>query len=162
MFNPTVSTHIAGGYYLRALEEAAQRFGVQQMVSPVHTVDDIERACNVLAGNRDSGLIVLPDTFTIVHRKQIVGLMTQLRLPAAYSFRTFVEAGGLMSYGINAKEQYPRAASYVDRLLKGDKPANLPVQAPTKFELVINLKTAKALGLTVAPSLLGHADDVIE
>ena len=162
MFNPTVSTHIAGGYYLRALEEAAQRFAVEQIISPVHNVDDIDRVSNMLAGKRDAGLIVLPDTFTIVHRKLIVGLMAQHRLPAVYSFRTFAKGGGLMSYGINATEQYPRAASYVDRLLKGEKPADLPVQAPTKYELVINLQTAKALGITVPQSLLARADEVIE
>ena len=162
MFNPTVSTHIAGGYYLRALDEAAQRFAVEHIINPVHNVEDIERASNMLAGNRHGELIVLPDTYAIVNRKLIVGLMAQHRVPAVYSHHTFTTDGGLISYGINSTEQYPRAASYVDRILKGEKPADLPVQAPTKFVLVINLKTAKVLGLTVPPTLLARADEVIE
>jgi putative ABC transport system substrate-binding protein len=162
MFNPTVSPHIAAGYYLHALEDAAQRFAVEQVIAPVQNADDIERAINTFADKSGSGLIVLPDTFTLVHRDAIIILAAQHRLPAVYSLRSFATGGGLMSYGINPTDQFPRAASYVDRILKGEKVGNLPVQAPIKFELVINLKTAKALGLTVPPSLLVRADEVIE
>ena len=106
--------------------------------------------------------MVLPDTFTGIHRDQIVSLAARHRLPAVYPLRFFAEIGGLLSYGINFDDMFRRAASYVDRILKGAKPADLPVQAPTKFELVINLKTAKTLGLEVPPSLLALADEVIE
>ena len=108
------------------------------------------------------GLIVLPDPFTASHYKQIVELAARYRLPAIYAIRDYVNEGGLMSYGTDAVDMYRRAASYVDQILKGANPANLPVQAPTKFMLVINLKTAKALGLTVPASLLDRADEVIE
>ena len=106
--------------------------------------------------------MVLPDAFTGVHRRQIVSLAARYRLPAVYPFRWFAEIGGLLSYGIDSEDMFRRAASYVDRILKGAKPADLPVQAPIKYELVVNLKTAKALGLTVPPALLATADEVIE
>ncbi len=105
---------------------------------------------------------MLPDTFKGMHRDQIVSLAARYRLPAVYPFRWFAEIGGLLSYGIDSDDMFRRAASYVDRILKGAKPADLPVQAPTKYELVVNLKTAKALGLTISESLLLRADDVIE
>jgi ABC-type uncharacterized transport system substrate-binding protein len=107
-------------------------------------------------------LIVLPDTFTLVHRELILRLMAERRLPAIYSFRLFAASGGLMSYGINATDQFPRAATYIDRILRGESANELPVQAPTKYELVVNLKTAKALGLTIPESFLLRADEVIE
>jgi putative ABC transport system substrate-binding protein len=106
--------------------------------------------------------VVLPDTFTGIHREQIVSLAARYHLPTVYPFRWFAEIGGLLSYGIDTDDMYRRAASYVDRIFKGGKPADLPVQAPTKFELVVNLKTAKALGLEVPPTLLARADEVIE
>ena len=162
MFNPAVSTHIAKGYYLDSLEDAAKRLVVEQIATPVQKANDIENAINTLARKSDGALIVLPDTFTLVHRDLILRLTAHNRVPAVYSFRLFAQSGGLMSYGINATDQFPRAASYVDRILKGEKPADLPVQAPTKYELVINLKTAKALGLEVPPTLLARADEVIE
>jgi putative tryptophan/tyrosine transport system substrate-binding protein len=115
-----------------------------------------------LAHEQNGGLLVLPDTFTIVHRKSIVTLTAQHRVPAVYPYRFFVTGGGLVSYGIDIVDLYRRGATYVDRILKGEKPADLPVQAPTKFELVINFKTAKALGLDVPPTLLIRADEVIE
>ena len=108
------------------------------------------------------GLIVAPDVFTRVHRQLIVTLAARHRLPAIYPFRYFIAEGGLISYGIDPLDLYPRAAVYVDRILKGETPTDLPVQAPTKFELVINLTTVKALGLTVSPTLLARADEVIE
>jgi putative ABC transport system substrate-binding protein len=162
MFNPAVSTHIAKGYYLDSFEDAAKQLGVEQIAAPVQRAGDIEDAIGALARKRDGALIVLPDTFTLVHRDLILSLTAQSRVPAVYSFRLFAQSGGLMSYGINATDQFPRAASYVDRILKGEKPADLPVQAPTKYELVINLKTAKTLGLEVPPQLLARADEVIE
>ena len=106
--------------------------------------------------------IVMPDASTLLHRDTIVDLAVRYRLPAVYPYRYFAELGGLMSYGIDANDGYKRSASYVDRILQGAKPADLPVQLPTKFELVINLKTAKALGLTIPPTLLATADEVIE
>jgi putative ABC transport system substrate-binding protein len=162
MFNPTVSTHIAAGYYLHDLEDAAQRFKVEQVIAPVQNADDIERSINTLAYKPGGGLIVLPDAFTLVHRDQIISLAAQHRLPAVCSFRSFATDGGLVSYGSNPMDQIPRAAAYVDRILKGEKPSDLPVQSPTKFELVINLKTAKALGLDVPLHLQQLADEVIE
>ena len=104
----------------------------------------------------------MPDSFTTVHRKEITLLAARHRLPAIYPFRFFTELGGLVSYGTDRIDQFRRAAAYADRILKGEKPADLPVQAPVKYELVINLKTAKALGLTVPPTLLARADEVIE
>jgi len=161
MFNPTVSLHIARGYYLDAIKTASERLAVSTTVTPVQNADDIERSLNQFA-HSDGGLVVLPDTFTIVHRDVIVVGAAKHRLPAIYSFRLFVTSGGLLYYGINALDQYPRAAMYVDRILRGEKPSDLPVQAPTKFELIINMKVARSLGLTVPPSLLATTDEVIE
>ena len=162
MFNPMVSLHVAAGYYLRELEEAAQRLTVKQTIAPVQSTDDIERIINALADKPGSGLVVLPDTFTLVHRNQIIGLAAQHRLPVVYSLRSFAVGGGLVSYGVNPMDQFPRAASYVDRILRGEKVGDLPVQTPTKFELVVNLKAAKAMGLTVPPLMLARANEVIE
>jgi ABC-type uncharacterized transport system substrate-binding protein len=117
---------------------------------------------SLAARQERGGLLVLPDSFTIVHRDAIVALAAQHRLPAVYAYRFFTAAGGLMSYSVDLSDQFRRTATYVDRILRGAKPADLPIQAPTKFELAINLKTAKALGVTVAPSLLATADEVIE
>ena len=162
MFNPAVSTHIAKGYYLDSLEDAAKRLMVEQVATPVQKANDIEDVINTYARKSDGALIVLPDTFTLVHRDLIVRMTAHNRVPAIYSFRLFAQSGGLMSYGINATDQFPRAASYVDRILKGQKPADLPAQTPTKYDLVINLPTAKALGLTISESFLARADEVIE
>jgi putative ABC transport system substrate-binding protein len=162
MFNPIVSPHIAGGYYRDAIETAAKSLAVDQVTAPVLDAEDIERAIDALAREPHAALIVLPDTFTLVQRDLIIGLAAKQRLPAVYSFRLFAAAGGLLSYGINPTDQYPRAASYVDRILRGEKPADLPVQAPTTFELVVNLQTAKALGLVIPESFLLRANEVIE
>jgi putative ABC transport system substrate-binding protein len=133
-------------------------------VSPVNLVDggEIDRGLTAFARSPNGGLIVTGSALAVVHRDLIIALAARLRLPAVYYDRYFVAAGGLISYGSNNVEQYRQAAGYVDRILRGEKPAELPVQAATKFELVINIKTAKALGLEVPPSLLARADEVIE
>jgi putative ABC transport system substrate-binding protein len=133
-------------------------------VSPVNLVDggEIDRGLTAFARSPNSGLIVTGSALAVVHRDLIIALAARLRLPAVYYDRYFVTAGGLISYGSNNVEQYRLAAAYVDRILKGEKPADLPVQAAAKYELVINLKTAKALGLDVPPTLLARADEVIE
>ena len=160
IFNPETST--GGTSYLHSVETAAPLFSVEATGAPVHHAGDIELAISSLVREPGGGLIVLPDAFTASHLKQIIELAARYRLPAIYAVRDYANEGGLMVYGSDAVELYRRAASYVDQILKGANPANLPVQAPTKFELVINLKTAKALGLTVPPSLLDRADEVIE
>ena len=127
-----------------------------------HNPEDIERAISAIADDAKGGLIVTSSRLARVHRELIVNLAARHRVPAIYAFRVYVAAGGLMFYGPDATDPYRRAAGYVDRILKGERPADLPVQAPTKYELVINLKTAKALGLTIPDKLLALADEVIE
>jgi putative ABC transport system substrate-binding protein len=133
-------------------------------VSPVNVTDtsEIERSVAAFAREPNGGLIVAASALAVIHRELIVTLAARLKLPAVYSARDFVTSGGLISYGADFFDQYRRAADYVDRILKGENPGDLPVQAPTKYELAINLKTAKALGLTVPPTLLARADEVIE
>jgi putative ABC transport system substrate-binding protein len=160
IFNP--DTAPAGKSFLHSIENAAASFSVGVIGNPVHDTADIERALNSLSHESGGGLIVLPDAFTASHRKQIIELAARYRLPAIGVTRDFADDGGLLTYGADPFEGYQRAASYVDQILKGATPANLPVQAPTKFALVINLKTAKALGLTVPPTLLSRVDEVIE
>ena len=135
---------------------------VETLATPVRNKVEIESAVSALAGGSVGGLIVLPDGVMIVYRRLIIGLAARYRLPVVYPFRDFVADGGLISYGNNVSENYRQAAGYVDRILRGANPADLPVQAPTKFELVINLKTAKALGLDVPLHLQQLADEVIE
>ena len=147
---------------LAAIQAVAPSFGVELSVLGVQDANEIESAVAAFAHSPDGGLIVTASTSALIHRELISTLAARHRLPAVYSFRYFVTAGGLISYGPNSIDPYRRAAGYIDRILKGEKPADLPVQAPTKYELVINLKTAKALGLTVPESLLARADEVIE
>jgi ABC-type uncharacterized transport system substrate-binding protein len=161
LFNPETSAG-GGADLLKLLEEGARSLSVAPIAGPLHERGEIERTIEAFARGPGGGLIVLPDNFINAHRELIVSLAEKYRLPAIYPFRFFVTAGGLVSYGVDVIDMYRGAASYVDRILKGAKPADLPVQQPTKFELVINLKTAKALGLTVPPSLLARADEVIE
>jgi ABC-type uncharacterized transport system substrate-binding protein len=150
-------------FYLRAAQAAASSLAIELVLGPVeNAADDIERSIESFARTPNGGLLLVPDSNTIVHRDLIVALAARHRLPAIYSDRLFVEAGGLMCYSTNRADQFRMAASYVDRILRGAKPADLPVQVPTKYETVINLKTAKALGLTVPPGLLVAADEVIE
>jgi putative tryptophan/tyrosine transport system substrate-binding protein len=145
-----------------AIQSVAPSVAVE--VSPINLRDagEIERAVTTFARSGNGGLIVTASALASVQRNLIVELAARHRLPAVYFERLFVASGGLISYGADLIEQYQRAAGYVDRILKGERPADLPVQAPTKYELVINLKTAKALGLDVPPSLLARADEVIE
>jgi putative ABC transport system substrate-binding protein len=147
---------------LRAIEAAAPSFRVQVTAVGARDVAELERAIDQFAREPNAGLLVLPNPVTIGNRKLLIAMAARHRLPAAYPFRHFVEDGGLVSYGINLADQFRQAASYVDRILRGEKPAELPVQQPTKFELMINLKTAKALGLDVPATLLARADEVIE
>jgi putative ABC transport system substrate-binding protein len=147
---------------LRVIEEAAPSLGVRLTAIGVSEVAEVEGAFDSFAQQKIGALIVLPSIFAATHRAPIVALADRHRFPAIYPFRFFVADGGLLAYGIDLNDQFRRAASYVDRILKGEKPGDLPVQAPTKFELVINLKTAKNLGLDVPPTLLALADEVIE
>jgi putative ABC transport system substrate-binding protein len=150
-------------FYLRAAQSAASSLAIELVLGPVeNAADDIERSIESFARTPNGGLLLVPDSNTIVHRDLIIALAARHRLPAVYSDRLFVAAGGLMCYSTNRADQFRMAASYVDRILRGAKPADLPVQVPTKYETVINLKTAKALGLTVPPGLLVAADEVIE
>ena len=152
----------AGIAQFGAIQAAAQSVGVPVSPISVHDADEIERAVAAFARFANGGLIVTPSGSVSIHRDLIVALAVRHKLPAIYAYRFNVTEGGLISYGPDLDDQYRGAAGYVDRILKGEKPGDLPVQAPTKFELVINLKTAKALGLTVPPSLLSTADEVIE
>jgi putative ABC transport system substrate-binding protein len=160
VFNPQTAPITAD--LLHNVEVAAQMFAIQPIATPVRQISEIETAAAMLAREPDGGMILLPDSFTTTNRKPIIEAVARHRLPAVYPFKFFAAEGGLLSYGVDNSELYRRAAIYVDRILKGEKPADLPVQQPTKFELVINLKTAKALGLDVPPTLLARADEVIE
>jgi ABC-type uncharacterized transport system substrate-binding protein len=155
IFNPETAP-----YARHFLQSVA--LGAEATLVPVRNDSEIERALEAVAGKSNSGLIIVPDLFTGGHREFIVALAARNRLPAIYPFRYFVENGGLLSYGPDSLDLFRRSASFIDRILKGDKPSDLPVQAPVKFELAVNLKTAKALGLTVPPTLLVRADEVIE
>jgi len=146
----------------RTLQTVAPTIGAQVQHLAVGSPGEIEPAIAAFADNPNGGLIVFANRITIVHRERIIALAARYRLPAIYSYRYFVEDGGLMSYGADLIGLYRRVASYVDRVLKGEKPADLPVQQPTQYQLVINLRTAKALGLDVPPTLLARADEVIE
>jgi putative ABC transport system substrate-binding protein len=135
---------------------------VKPFAAAVHDADEMERVIEQFARASDGALLVLPDLFTATNRQSIVAIAARHRLPTVYPARYFVASGGLMSYGIELLETYRQAAAYVDRILKGEKPADLPVQQPTKYEMVINLKTARALGLEIPAMLVARADEVIE
>ena len=156
------SANRAGIGEFAAIQSVAPSLGVE--LRPVDTRDagEIERALAAFARDPNGGMIVTPSASVSVYRDTIIALAARLKLPAVYGFRLNVMDGGLISYGPDRIDQFRRAAEYVDRILKGEKPADLPVQAPTKYEVVINLKTAKALGLTMPPSVLARADEVIE
>jgi putative ABC transport system substrate-binding protein len=152
----------AGSGQLGAIQAVAPSFGVELSPVGVRDAGDIERAVTAFARASSGGLIVTPSGLAALHREMIIALAARHRLPAVYGFRFYVTSGGLMSYGPDAIDQSRRAAGYVDRILKGEKPGDLPVQTPTKYDLVINLKTAKALGLNVPLILQQRADEVIE
>jgi putative ABC transport system substrate-binding protein len=160
LFNPTSAPYAE--YFLNPIKAAASSFAVEAIAAPVRDLSELESVVTAHAREPNGGLIVIPDTFTDVHRAEIISLAARSGLPAVYPRRIFTEFGGLLSYGIDQVDSYRQAATYADRILKGEKPSELPVQAPVKFELVINLETAKALGLAVPDKLLALADNVIE
>jgi len=160
LFNPAVAPYAEA--FLNPFKAAASSFAVEPIVAPVQDTATLESVIAAQARTPNGGLIVMPDTFTDVHRAEIISLAARSGLPAVYPRRTFTELGGLLSYGIDQVDSYRRAAAYVDRVLKGEKPSELPVQAPVKFELVINLKTAKSLGLNIPVALQQRADELIE
>jgi putative ABC transport system substrate-binding protein len=150
LFNPATATYFE--YYTKPFKAAAASFGVEAIAAPVHDRSELEPAFAAQAREPNGSLIVLPDSFLNAHSLEITSLAARYRLPAVYPYRLYIRVGGLLAYGNDVFDNYRRAAGYVDRILKGEKPSELPVQAPVKFELVINLKTAKALGLEVPPT----------
>jgi putative ABC transport system substrate-binding protein len=161
MYNPN-SVPGAGTFFSRPFVDSATKLNVRPITAQVHNSAQIESAITKLGSESGSGLVLVPDNFTTVHRELIISLAARFRIPAVYPYRYFAEAGGLLSYGVDAVDLFRRAAEYVSRILRGAKPADLPVQAPTKFELVINLKTARALGLVIPRILIASADQMIE
>ena len=147
---------------MHSLETAARSLKVVPIITPVHSDGEIETAITALGREPETGLVVMPDIFTYVHRAPIISAAARNNVPAVYGLSAYVRDGGLLSYGVDPADTFRRAATYVDRILRGAKPGDLPVQFPTKFEMVVNLKTAKALGLTVPQSMLLRADEVIE
>jgi putative tryptophan/tyrosine transport system substrate-binding protein len=160
LFNPETAPYAQ--HYLRFIETSAPAFGVTANAASIRSISEIEGAIEAQAREPGGGLVVLPDTFTFSNRAPLIASAASHRLPAIYFIRSQAVDGGLVSYGPDSIDLYRRAAGYVDRILKGENPADLPVQAPNKYELVINLKTAKALGVEVPPTLLARADEVIE
>jgi putative ABC transport system substrate-binding protein len=158
LFNPNT----APLSYAKAVETAAPSLSLNPFAAEVHNAAELERVFEQFARRSDTALLVLPDLFTATNRHAIIAFAARYRLPALYPFRYFAISGGLMSYGIEMLETYRQAASYVDRILRGERPSDLPVQQPSKFEFVINLKTARALNLHVSTTLLARADEVIE
>ena len=160
LFNPETATY--ADYWLNPFKAAAPSFAVEAIAAPVRDASELEPVIAAQPRQPNGGFIVMPDSFNDAHRVEITSLAIRYRLPSVYPFRFFAEAGGLLSYGLDRSDNFRRAATYVDRILKGAKPGELPVEALLKFELVINLKTAKALGLEVPAQLLARADKVIE
>jgi putative ABC transport system substrate-binding protein len=160
LFNPATAPYFE--YYLSALKSVAPSFGVEAVAAPVHTGSELEAVVAAQARELNSGMIVMTDNFTTAHRVEITSLAARHRLPTVYPYRFFVELGGLLSYGSDTPDNFRRAAGYVDRLFHGAAPSELPVQAPVKFELIVNLKSAKELGLEVSEQLQQRANEVIE
>ena len=160
LFNPATTVPIK--FYMASIQAAASSYAVQTSAAPVHAKDEIEGVIAVLAANPGAGLIVMPDIFNNINRDLIIAMAARYRVPAIYFYRFFAVSGGLISYGPDFAPQYPQAAEYIDRILKGEKPGDLPIQMPVNVPLVINLKTANALGLDVPLRLLNAADEVIE
>jgi putative tryptophan/tyrosine transport system substrate-binding protein len=160
MFNPDTAPF--AGYYMRPFEAAARSLAMEPIGAPVRDEADIERAIAALARDAKGGLVIMTDIYTTTHREPINRLTVRYRVPAVNSTAVITREGGLLTYGVDSIDLFRRAAPYIDRILRGAKPGELPVQVPTKFEMVVNLKTAKALGLEVPPMLLARADEVIE
>jgi putative tryptophan/tyrosine transport system substrate-binding protein len=160
LFNPATTPPLK--FYMPSIQAAASSLSVEASTAPVHARDEIEGVIAAQARNPGGGLLVMPDVFNDANRELIIALAARLRVPAIYPRPVFAESGGLIAYGADLAEQFRQAAGYIDRILKGANPGDLPVQQPTKFELAINVKTAKALGLSVPPSMLLLADEVIE
>jgi putative ABC transport system substrate-binding protein len=160
VFNPKTAPYFP--LFVRSIEAAAATLGVEAVAAPVHDLTEIENVITAFAREPNRGLICPSDSYTSTYRKPIIALAARHSIPAVFSWREFVADGALVGYGIDRVDMYRRSPAYVDRILKGEKPANLPVQQPTKFELAINLKTAKAIGLEVPPRLVARADEVIE
>ena len=161
MFNPETAPG-GGRYFVPSFEVAGATLGVKPIVAPVRSPGEIDKVIEDLAREPDGGLVLMPDTFTFVNRTQVMTLAERHKLPLILWLGNHAKEGALVGYGPNYHDLFRRSASYVDRILSGEKPSDLPVQVPTKFDLVINLKTAKTLGLTVTPTLLARADEVIE
>ncbi len=163
LYNPaTANAGASGGVYLPSMKAAADVLGIELRVSPVNDPAEIDGAFAAIAASPDGGLVVMPNVFTAKNQERIVAQAARFRIPTVYPLQHFVAAGGLLSYGIDYRDQFRLAASYADRILKGGKAADLPVQQPTKFELAINRKTAKALGLAIPATLLARVDQVID
>jgi putative tryptophan/tyrosine transport system substrate-binding protein len=160
LFNPATAPY--ANYFLDPFKTAAPLFRVEPIAAPVHDLAELETLVSAHAREPNGGLMVMPDSYLVAHRANVTSLAARHRLPAVYPFRAFSELGGLLSYGNDTLDNYRRAATYVDRILKGAKPSELPVQAPVQFELVINLKTARALDLDVPVQLQQRADEIIE
>jgi putative tryptophan/tyrosine transport system substrate-binding protein len=160
MSNPETSPQAKA--YVPAIEAATSSLGLQSIAAPVHDGTEIERAIAAIGREPGGGLVLPSDVFTFTNRELIVRLADQYRVPAVYSFREFAESGGLMSYGVDLVVQFRQAAQYINRILKGEQPGELPVQGPTKFQLILNVKTAKGQGLSIPDKLLARADEVIE
>jgi putative tryptophan/tyrosine transport system substrate-binding protein len=160
LFNPATASFAE--YYLTPFKAAAPSFAVEAMAAPVRDLSALETVIASLAEKPNGGLMIMPDTFLIAHRAAVTSLAARYRLPAVYPFRYFAEVGGLLSYGSDQLDNYQRAASYADRILKGEKPSELPVQVPAKFQMTINLRTARTLNLEMPPKLVALADEVIE
>jgi putative ABC transport system substrate-binding protein len=162
MFNPDTALASFASAFVTSLETAARSLKVEPIIAPVHSDVEIEQAIIALGREPIGGLVVIPDVFMVAHRVPIITAATRSNVPAVFWLSDVARDGGLLSYGPDPVDTYRRAATYVDRILRGEKPGDLPVQFPTKFEMVVNLKTAKALGLTVPQSILLRADEVIE
>jgi putative ABC transport system substrate-binding protein len=160
LFNPATTPF--ADIYVAPFKAAAASFAIEAVTTPVRDRSELEPGIAAQARAPNGGLVVMPESFTTAHRVEITSLAARHRLPSVYAYRFFVENGGLLSYGVDLADNCRRAAAYADRILRGEKPADLPVQAPVKYLLVINLRTARALGLTIPPSLLAIADEVIE
>jgi putative tryptophan/tyrosine transport system substrate-binding protein len=160
LFNPTTAPY--ANYYLEPFKAAARSFAVEETVALVRNSGELESVIAALAREPNGGFVVMPDSFTDAHRVEIISLAARYALPAVYPFHYWAEDGGLLSYGVDQIDNFRRAAIYADRILKGEKAGDLPVQTPSKFQLVVNLKTAKVLGLTISRDFLLIADEVIE